>query len=152
MKRLMTILGVLVLVGAVAVPVMALGPGWGHMMGWGYGPGGGGYANLTDEQQNELAALDRKFFDETKNLQDQIWTKSGELNALLNSPNPDLDKAKALQGEISDLRAKLDQERFNYDLQARKILPDQGTGYAYGRGYGRHMGPYGYGGPGTCWN
>jgi len=46
MKRLTTIIGILALVGAVAVPVMAWGPGWGrgHHMGRyghgiGYGPG-----------------------------------------------------------------------------------------------------------------
>jgi zinc resistance-associated protein len=163
MKRLTMILGILVLVGAVAVPVMAWGPGWGwghHMMGyWGNGPGYGRdyYGNLTSDQRSRLDTLDRKFYDETRDLRDQIRTKSGELDATLNSATPDLEKAKALQNEITDLRAKLDEKRLGYELEARKAVPDQrfGYGYGYGGGYGHMMGPYGRGmgyGPGYCWN
>ena len=103
MKRLATIIGILVLVGAVAVPVMAWGPGWGrghHMMGyWGDNPGygRGDYGNLTSDQKSSLDALDRKFSEETRGLQDQIRTKTRDLDSVLNSSNPDLDKAKALQ-------------------------------------------------------
>ena len=83
---------------------------------------------------------------------------------MLNSSTPDLEKAKALQGEISDLRAKLDEERLSYELEARKITPEPRSGKGYGRGYyGHHMGGYGphmgYGrhmmggyGPESCWN
>jgi zinc resistance-associated protein len=162
MKRLTTIIGILVLAGAVAVPVMAWGPHWvrgHHMMGyWGSGPeyGRGDYGNLTSEQKSSLDALDRKFYEETRDLRDQIWTKSRELDSVLNSSNPDLDKAKALQKEISDLRAKLDEKTVTYELEARKIAPDQRLGHGYGRGYGYHMGPYGhmmgYGPGGYCWN
>ena len=69
MKKLATIIGVLALFGAVAVPVMAWGPGWArghHMMGnWGSGPnyGGGDYGNLTSDQKSSLDSLDRKFYD-----------------------------------------------------------------------------------------
>jgi len=162
MKRLTTIIGILVLAGAVAVPVMAWGPGWGrghHMMGyWGSGPeyGRGEYGNLTSEQKSSLDALDRKFYEETRELRDQIWTKSRELDSVLNSSNPDLDKAKALQKEISDFRAKLDEKKMEYDLEARKIRPESQYGSGYGRGYGGPMMGYGMGrggyGPGACWN
>ena len=163
MKRLTTIIGILILAGAVAVPVMAWGPRWGgghHMMGtWGSGPeyGNGDYGNLTSEQKSSLDALDRKFYEETRDLRSQIWTKSRELDSVLNSTDPDLGKAKSLQKEISDLRTKLDEKTVTYELDARKIVPDQGFGYGYGRGYGDHMGPYGgnimgYGPGGYCWN
>ena len=162
MKRITTIIGILVLAGAVAVPVMAWGPGWGrghHMMGyWGSGPeyGRGDYGNLTSEQKSSLDALDRKFYEETRDLRDQIWTKSGELDSVLDSSNPDIDKAKALQKEISDLRAKLDEKTVTYELEARKIVPGQRLGYGHGPGYGYHMGPYGHmmghGPGGYCWN
>ena len=36
----------------------------------------------------------------------QIWTKSNELDAVLSSPNPDIDQAKAVQNEISGLRGE----------------------------------------------
>jgi zinc resistance-associated protein len=162
MKRITTIIGIIILAGAVAVPVMAWGPGWGrghHTMGtWGSGPeyGRGDYGNLTSEQKSSLDSLDRKFYEETRELRDQIWTKSRELDSVLDSSNPDLDKAKGLQKEISDLRAKLDEKTVTYELEARKIVPDQRLGYGYGPMYGYHMGPYGhmmgYGPEGYCWN
>ncbi|MCJ7594482.1 MAG: hypothetical protein MUO52_06910, partial [Desulfobacterales bacterium] len=63
MKKTFSIIGAVILVAAIAVPVMAHGPGWGrggHMMGnWGGGPGssqpsGPGYGNLTEDQRTEL--------------------------------------------------------------------------------------------------
>jgi len=169
MKKLTTIIGILVLIGALAVPVMAWGPGWGrghHMMGyWGSGPGygRGDYGNLTTEQKSNLDTLDRKFYEETRDLRDQVWTKSRELDSVLNSSDPDLDKARTLQKEISALRAKLDEKSVAYELEARKIAPDAGygwyghhrgpyghmMGYGPGAGYDRHMGGYGRG---YCWN
>jgi len=161
MKRLITIIGILALVGAVAVPVMAWGPGWGwghHMMGsWGNDSGYGRnyYRNITSEQKSKLDTLDRKFNDEIRDLQDQIWTKSRELDIALNSSDPDFEKAKAFKKEISELRAKLDEKTLNYEIKVRKIVPDQRLGYAYGGGYDHYMGRYGHGtgyGPGNCWD
>ena len=156
MKRLAMVLGAVALVGVVAVPVFAWGPGlsWGHhMMGyWGNGPES---ANLSPAQESKLDALDRKFYDDTTDLRNQIWTKSRELDVALNSINPDLEKTKALQKEISELQANLDEQTLAYELEARKIVPDQRLGYGYGAGYGRHMGPYAGGmgyGQRTCWN
>ena len=165
MKKLTTIIGILVLVGAVAVPVMAWGPGWGrghHMMGyWGRGPGydgnyGRGYGNVTPEQRSRLDDLDRKFYSETADLRNRISTKSAELDVLLNSPDPDIGKVRALQNEINDLRAKIDQKGMDYEMEARKIAPGvrygrglHMMGYGPGAGYDRHMGGYGRG---YCWN
>jgi hypothetical protein len=77
MKKLILIAGILLLAGVFVVPVMAWGPGWGrchHMMGyWGNGPDySRGYAILSPEQQSKLEALDQKFYDETKDLRNQI--------------------------------------------------------------------------------
>lgn len=173
MKRLVTLLGIVVLVGAVAVPVVAHGPNWGkghHMMGSrgdcpGYGTQHGpGYGSLTEEQRTQLDKLHQKHHDETARHRNEIWTKSRELNTLLNSPNPDTEKAKALQKEISDLRAQLAEKRLNFKLEERKIVPEARFGKGYGKGgyyghhmrghgpgmgYGHHMGGYG---PGYCWN
>lgn len=156
MTRFLAIFGSLALVAAFAVPLFAHNPGWGwgtghHMRGyWGGGPGccglyGRGYDNLTEEQRSQLDTLQQKFYDATAQLKDQIWSKSAELNALLSSPNPDAEKANALQKEISELRAKLAQERINFEIESRKIAP---RGY-YGRRYGGHMGSHG---PGMWWN
>jgi zinc resistance-associated protein len=160
MKRLATIFGVVLLAGAVAVPVFAWGPGggWGHhMMGyWGGDPGyAARYENLAPEQRIQLDALNQKFYDETANMRDQLWSKSSELDSILSSANPDLEKAQALQKEISELRAKLDEKRLNYELEARKIVPEEQPEGSYAGGYGDHMGGFGPGmgyGPGACWN
>ena len=80
---------------------------------------------------------------------------------LSNWPWPtDPAKAKALQNEISELRAKMAQARIDLELEERNIAPagNYGPGYwrGYGpgmRGYGRHMmgaygpGMWGYGRP-----
>lgn len=166
MSKLITIIGIILLVGAVAVPVMAWGPHWGnnhHMMGyWNSSPHHGrcDYSNLTTDQKKKLDTLNEKFYKETGELRNKIWTKFNELKGILNTTNPDIDKAKGLQKEISELRTKLDEKRLTYDLEARKILPEGTSDYYYHRGsYGHHMfiDLYGHGmdympGGGYCWN
>lgn len=83
--------------------------------------------------------------------------RSLELDDLLNSADPDIDRAKALQKEINDLRASMDEKRLSYELEARKVIPDGRIGRGYGRGCGDHMRGYGPGmgtsrdmGPGFC--
>jgi zinc resistance-associated protein len=160
MKKLVTTLGILVLVGALAAPVFAHRWGWGgHPGGPGYGRHmGGPYGNLTESQRVELDKVEQKFFNDTAKLKDEIWAKSAELNTLLNSSDPDAKKARALQKEISNLRAKMGEERITFELEARKTAPNSGYGRGYGMGYGRHHmggpggpygqhGPYGHGGP-----
>lgn len=170
MKKMLTLGGIALMIAALALPAFARGPGWGGgpggMRGGGpgydcpnYGPAG---ANLTDEQRNQLSELGRKFSDNTAQLRSQMWAKRGEFQALMSSSSPDAEKAKALQKELSDLQAKMAQERLNYSLEQRKINPDARFGTGYGRGYGRGMGQgrgMGYGrhmgggyGPGGCWN
>lgn len=167
MKKTLTIIGIILLVTAIAAPVLAYGPGRGkgqRMIGyWKGGPGycwqdRRGYENLTEGQRSQLDRVHQKFYDETAQLRNEIWSKSAELNTLLNSSNPNAEKAKALQNEISDLRAKMAQKRIDFELEVRKIAPevqsDRGYGRGYrsdmrgygpGMGYGRHMGGYGPG-------
>jgi zinc resistance-associated protein len=186
MKKTLTLSGVVLLIAALAYPAFARGPGWGGGPGgnWGGGPGNcpnypGVQDNLTDAQRNQLTELGRKFFDSTAQIRSQMWAKRGEFQAVMSGPNPDPEKAKALQKELSDLRAKMAQERLAYSLEERKINPDArfqggfGGGYGRGMGGGRGMGPGGGGrmgmgggfgpggsgrgfgggyGPGGCWN
>ena len=63
----------------------------------------------------------------------------GELNRLFNSEKPDAEKAKTLQKEISDLRAKMAQARIDFELEERKIAPQGNNRRGYGRGYGPGM-------------
>jgi len=180
MKKLTTIFGITLLSALLIVPLAVWAHGWGvgggHMMGyWGGGPGnmmgywGGGpgnynqydrdYNTLNSKQQEQLADLNRKFYDETRTLRDKLWSKSAELNALLSETSPDSEKISTLQKEISNLQAKLDEKAINNEIETRKIAPD--TRFGGGYGYGPMMGGYGMGygmgngmgyGPGACWN
>jgi zinc resistance-associated protein len=154
MKRLAVILGSVILVGAVAYPVFAWGPGMGRGQGQGIsdnrsgGPGScwrydRGYSNLTQEQQNALGQLNEKFSNETATLRNDIRAKADEMNTILNAPDPDAEKAKSLQKEIIDLRGKMAEKRLDFRLEARKISPDARFGGGYGKGYGRNMKGYG---------
>ena len=173
MKRALAIVGILALVAVVALPVLAQGPGAGRgRMMQGYGPGGpgdgprGGWDDkLTDEQRTQLDKLHQKFFDETAAVRSQMVAKHSELNILMNTSNPDFEKAKALQKEISDLRGKMAQERIKLFAEERKINPDARFGMGWGRGGMKGGGPCGGGmgmghgrgmgrgpGGGPCWN
>ena len=153
------------------------------MMGWGGGPDnchgygwseGRGSQNLTDEQRGQLDTLRQEFIDRTAPIKNEIWSKKAQINTLMSTSNPDAEKVRALQKEISDLKAQLAQERIDFQLETRKINPDARFGAGYGRGgFGpqkRGRGP-GYGnncplweggrgpgwqrggfGPGSCWN
>ncbi len=165
MKKLLIILGGLVLVASLAVPILAHGPGWapGHHMGgyrgsdqgscWGYDRS---YGDLSREQRIKLEEIEKKFYEETSELKNEIRAKSAELNSLFNSTDPDPEKLRALQRELSELRAKMDDRRLSYELEARKILPESRFSGGYGRDYyGHHMRGFGPGmsyGPGSCWD
>jgi zinc resistance-associated protein len=164
MKKTLTITTILILTAALAAPVFAHGRYWGshgYQRGdWKSGPGycrqdDHGYASLTAEQREQLDKLHREFRDQNTQLRNELRSKAAELNSVLNSTNPDAEKAKALQQEISNLRAKIDQNRLDFQLEAHKIAPDArfgrgyGKGYGPGMGYGRSRGSYG---PGGCWN
>jgi zinc resistance-associated protein len=151
MRRVTTIIAVALLAGAVALPAFAWAHGWGrgqYMMGhWGSGPGycygyERGYGAIPEEQQSTLQELDNKFYEETATLRNEIRMKSSELNGLLNSSTPDLEKVKALQKELNNLRAQMDEKRLNYELEVRKVLPERRFGGSYGMGYGYPMGGY----------
>jgi len=174
MKRALAIVGILALAAVIAVPVLAQsqGEGRGRMM-QGYGPGGpedcprhGAWdKKLTDEQRTQLDKLHQKFFDDTAALRSQLAAKHSELNILMNTSNPDLEKAKTLQKEISDLKGKMGQERIKLFGEERKINPDARFGMGWGHGGMKGGGPCGGGmgmghgrgmgrgpGGGPCWN
>lgn len=164
MRKTVKIAGIILLAAAIATPALAYGPGRGrghYTMGYRgggpftYGYYGRGYDNLTAEQRGQLDKLYQKFYDETAQLRIDLRAKRAELDVILNSSNPDPEKAKALQKEIGDLRTKLTGIRLNYRLEAGKISPNArfGGGYREGfgppKGHGRPMRVYG---PGACWH
>ena len=155
MRKVLTILGVLVLVGFLTFPVFAHRSGGGKTYGGsGAGPCGSAWVDLPDSQRAELDKLHQQFVDDTAKMREEIWNKSAELDKLLDSANPDPKTAKALQREISDLKAKMSEKRVDFMLQARKIAPNATFGRGYARGCGRdyhhgygHHGEYGHHGP-----
>ena len=162
MKRLFVLLGSVLLVSSLAVPLLAHGPGFGrgpHMMGpWGSDSGycgqyERGYGNVTKEQRSTLQELDKKFYNETATLRNEIVAMSDELNTLLNSADPDPEKAKTLQKSLSEVRAKMDEKRLAYTLEIRTIIPESRFRHRYGWGYRHHRKGYGSGmyGTGSCW-
>lgn len=164
MKKIAIVIGSLMLVAAIAYPVLAHGPGWGwgrgtHMMGYG-GDGPRGCwrydrenSNIPPEQQSKMDQLRQDFYTDSDTLRKEIWSKSAERDTLLNSTDPDVEKLRTLQKEISDLKSKMSEKRLDFELEARKIAPEgsyaRGYGRAYRKGYGGRMGGYG---PGSCWN
>jgi len=155
MRKVLTTLGILVLVGFLTAPVFAHRYGGGKNYG---GPGAGPCwfegEDLTDNQKAELDKLHQQFVDDTAKMREEIWNKSAELDTALNAADPDAKKVRTLQREISALKTKMSDKRVDFELQARKIAPNarSGRGYSkgYGRGYGhgygmgRHHGPHGH--------
>ncbi|MFZ0611897.1 MAG: periplasmic heavy metal sensor [Desulfobacterales bacterium] len=115
-----------------------------------------GYAgNLSDEDLQAVQQERQKFFDETKDLRQEMHQKQLELKSELAKKNPDAQKAAALQKDISVLGQEFDQKRLDQMLKMKKINPDIGRMGGWGRenkgdddddcpNYGRHMGR-GYG-------
>ena len=162
MKRnttIVTTLTVLAVFGLATLALAGWGRGYGHMTGSGYGPMGGpgmmgpgwhrGYnGNFSPEESAELERQRTAFFEATEDLRQQLYEKNLALQSELAKDDPDTGKASQLQSEISELRSELDQQRLDYDIQARKSSPNFRPGY--GGGYGPMMG-YGPRGGGYCW-
>ena len=147
MKKVLTVVGVLLLAAAVASPVLARGPRWGGCQqgeGWGAGPGAGWQRSgvlegLEEEQRSQLRDLRRTFRDETAELRSQMWVKMGALRALMSASEPNAEQAKALQKELLALRAKVAEKRLDMALQARRIAPDMPLLRGFGAGgFGRN--------------
>jgi zinc resistance-associated protein len=127
-----------------------MGPGYGYggqMMGPGYrgqGYGRGGYYGGNQQQADKWD----KFYDETRNLRQELRQKYLEMDDLLSQKNPDQSKVLAKQKEISQLQAQLEEKELQFRLNNRDA-DDPGWGrygmMGYGWGHGYMMGPgYGY--------
>jgi zinc resistance-associated protein len=115
--------------------------GYGGHMGYGPGPDRGYNANLSDAQRAKLDAAREAFFNDTRQLRDQIQEKRYSLNSELNKDNPDSAKVAQLQKELSQLDSEFDQKRIAYQLEVRKLLPENDVRSGFGPGFGN----------GYCW-
>lgn len=142
-----------ILIGMVAVialalvtsTVMAWGPGWGRGQGYGQQYGCPLVSGLTPEQTSRIQAIQQANFQEISPLREQLFAKRTELRNLWVTQNPDQAKIAALQKEMLDIRAQLQEKSNNARLEVRQVLtPEQqaqiGT---YGPGMGRMGGRLG---------
>jgi len=123
--------------------------GYGMHQGY-YGDQGAGYGyrgDLNDDQIKSMEKEQAAFMTATGKIRQDLYSKQLALQSELAKSDPDTTTAAALQKEISELEAQLDQKRIDHMIKIRKISPDAGRGYAA-------MGPMmGYGSqyPGDCW-
>lgn len=131
MKKTLLTIAVIATIGLSGYQFADAQPGGGY--GYGMGPGymmGQGYGPQVNEQTTKAQ---EKFFNDTKDLRKQLYTKRVELNAVLTSEHPDESKVAKLSGELFDLREAINQKATESGLT--------------GRGYGGYFcnGPWGGG-------
>ncbi len=100
---------------------------WGGGYGYGGGYGQGGCwntDNLSPEIMKKLQDERRAFFNETKDLRQQLNEKKAELNLELSRKEINIDKASAIQKDISDIQAKIARKRLLHIVKMKKIDPD----------------------------
>jgi len=181
MKRLALVIMVMMGAAAFAFPAYAMGGGMGGGMSGGMGGSGmmgNGGSGLLDWFQNwrngrqaaypsgqdsgEMKALDRQHNEDSAYLRYEIQMKEKQLDAILESSDPDIEKIRHLRKGIRELRAEAEQERRNYEREAGRLnrgyRPDSsdgrfsnaspgrsengGMGYGGGMGNGGRMGNY----------
>ena len=171
MKKLILTMGSIltVMVISTSLPAFEFGRGRAHMMpaqgcqqeGW------FGRLNLTSEQKTKLETLRNAFLRDIKPLQDQMFSKRGDLKLLWLQSTPDKEKIVAVQKDIRAIRDKIQDKAVAQRVDAYNILtPEQHEkvkSFAGGHGHGpaghgmpEGMGPsgmMGHGGgmmPGAC--
>jgi zinc resistance-associated protein len=122
--------------------MMGYGGYGGHMMGYGPWSDRGYGRNLSDAKVAKLDAAREQFFNDTRELRNQIADKQFDLRRELNIDNPDATKVTQLQKELSKLESEFDQKNIQYELEVRKILPEDAVRSGYG---------YGFRNRGYCW-
>ena len=163
MGKIIVIMAIIGIIGYAATSFAGWGRGWG---GGGncWGQGGdwnqrgsaapGSRRNLSEQEIEQLENARQAFFEETRELRDQLYQKKLALRNEMVKENPDVEKALALQKELSELQGQLAQKRIAHRIKLRQENPDYFAGRGYGRGYGygpRGMGKgRGYGGCGDC--
>ncbi|MGD8227827.1 MAG: periplasmic heavy metal sensor [Desulfobacteraceae bacterium] len=138
MKTLVVVLGLITLIALSSHPVLAMGHGMGGHGGGGSGMGNwgeslwnwwqewqhrGGYQNPAGERRRQREELEQRYYRQTAELKKAIETKSAELDDLLNSPNPDMERVRTLHNEIKGLRAELEDQRIEHDREMRRLGP-----------------------------
>ncbi len=129
--KTVTILAIAGIVGFAATSFAGWGRGGGgNCRGQGSGWGQREFApsdcrdNLSDEQMTRLNEKRQAFFEETRNLRENVYQKELELRSELAKADPDAQKAADLQAEVSNLTAQLDQKRIAHRIKMKKENPE----------------------------
>jgi len=163
MKKSAVILGIALTAAAFTLPAYAMGGGMGGgggmmgnrgsaLMDWfRQGQNRSDYDGPSADDRNQIGALDRQHEEDAAYLQYQIENKERELDALLDSTNPDMEKVRALRKGIRDLRAEAAQEQRRYETETGRMNPGYAAGSSDGSGSygfrgGRGNRGMGYGG------
>ena len=153
----LTIMAVALAMTLVFIGTTIADPGYGRgRRGGGYGYNadsdcGGGYgrgygrrnfeANLSEEEVQKLNQAREKFFEDTRDLRQNIRQKQLALRAEFAKTSPDEKVALEIQKEISTLKAQMAEKRLMHRLEMKKINPYLGFG-GQGKGKGGKRGGY----------
>ena len=166
MKKLMLVIGTLLLALAVSTNLMAweYGRGRANLMPERGRPDGihalHGKLNLTAEQKTKMETLRNAFLRDIKPLQDQMFSKRGDLRLLWLQTTPDKEKILAVQRDIRAIRDQIQDKAVAHRVDVYNILtPEQKekakaffrehrSGHGMGRDGGEH-GMHGMMGPGA---
>jgi zinc resistance-associated protein len=142
-----------ILIGMVAVfavvmitsAAMAWGPGWGRGQGYGQQYGCPLVSSLTPEQTSRIQTIQQANFQEISPLREQLFAKRTELRNLWLTQNPDQAKITALQKDMLNIRAQLQEKSNTARLEIREVLtPEQQAQIAaYGPGMSKMGGRMG---------
>ncbi|MBW1817019.1 MAG: hypothetical protein JRJ60_07650 [Deltaproteobacteria bacterium] len=147
MRKKSMLLGIVVLVGSLAIPVFAYDSGLGKPQHYSLiaRADGPGYCwqysrefgdSTMPDQKKKLDELYKNFTKEMAELSSGIWAKSLELDAVLIDPNPDREKARVVQREINDLWDKVTEQSLDYTFEKTGSIDASGDAKEFGSGYG----------------
>ena len=164
MKKLMLAIGSILFTMIISTNLMAweYGRGRAHMMTEKWGQQEGNYAlygklNLTADQKARVETLRNAHLRDVKPLQDQMFSKRGDLKLLWLQTNPDKEKILAVEKDIRAIRDKIQDKAVAHRVDVFNILtPEQqekarafSGGHGPGPGMGEGRGGRGMMGPGA---
>ena len=154
--KIIVVAAIIGIVGYAATSFAGWGRGWGsggdcRGQGAGWSQRGsaapGSRGNLSDQDIDKLNKERQAFFEDTRELRENLYQKELELRSEMAKQDPDVNKAVALQKEVSNIEGQLDQKRVEQRIKMQKENPDffadRGCGSGHGRGSG--YGPRGMG-------
>ena len=142
MKKTVVMVLVVLMTGFAGIVYANQGMGMGYGKA-GYGPHHGQgrmAAALSEEDQQKLNVERKAFFEATRDLRQEIYSKGLELRSELAKKDVDMNRAKAIQKDLSSLEASFDLKQLEHRVAMQKLFPELGMGMGKGMGgHGRGM-------------